>query len=345
MLQSLAGPSLLHRAGGDHRRLQSALPGLLCRQPRPAGIATWPSILADVEAFLSARGPLDVLQLSGGEPLLHPQLLEIIDECRKLPIQYIMINTNGRQLARDAALAAELARRKPRLELNLQLDGLDAASHVALRGADLLAEKQAALARVVEYELPTTLVCTVVQGVNEHESGAAVEARAANAHRPRHHLSAGHVGRPLPAGNQPLERTTLADVVRLLVQQSGGLLAAEDFNPLPCSDPNCCSFTYVARRRPMIPLTRIVKYEDHLDKLADRIAFDMGHANQCCGGKRRLEVGRFLPHRHQALHGCLYLRPGSHRRMLHTRRAVPGAGPCRSASSTPWSGQGRVKQL
>ena len=64
------------------------------------------SILADVEAFLSARGPLDVLQLSGGEPLLHPQLLEIIDLCRKLPIQYIMINTNGRQLARDAAFAA-----------------------------------------------------------------------------------------------------------------------------------------------------------------------------------------------------------------------------------------------
>ena len=34
----------------------------------------------------------------------------------------------------------------------------------------------------------------------------------------------------------------------------------------------------------MIPLTRIVKYEDHVDKLADRIAFDMSHASQCCGG-------------------------------------------------------------
>ena len=63
-----------------------------------------------------------------------------------------------------------------------------------------------------------------------------------------------------------------------------GLLAEDDFKPLPCSDPNCCSFTYVARRRPMIPLTRIVKYEDHLDSLADRMAFDMGHAGQCCGG-------------------------------------------------------------
>jgi hypothetical protein len=61
-------------------------------------------------------------------------------------------------------------------------------------------------------------------------------------------------------------------------------LAEDDFKPLPCSNPNCCSFTYVARRRPMIALTRIVKYEDHLDELADRLAFDMNHASQCCGG-------------------------------------------------------------
>ena len=242
------------------------------------------SVLADVEAFLAARGPLDVLQLSGGEPLLHPQLLEIIDKCRQLPIQYVMINTNGRELVRNAALAAELARRKPRLELNLQLDGLDAASHVALRGTDLVAEKRAALARVAEHELPTTLVCTVVQGVNESELGPLVQLGLQSPIiRGITFQPATWVGRYRPEID-PMRRTTLADVVRLLVQQSGGLLAAEDFNPLPCSDPNCCSFTYVARRKPMIPLTRIVKYEDHVEQLIDRIAFDMGHARQCCGG-------------------------------------------------------------
>jgi 7,8-dihydro-6-hydroxymethylpterin dimethyltransferase len=248
-----------------------------------------PSVMADVEAFLAARGPLDVLQLSGGEPLVHPKLLEIIDECRKLPITYIMIDTNGRQLARDAGLAAELARRTPRLELNLQLDGLDAASHVALRGAELLAEKQAALARSVEHRLPTTLVCTVVLGVNESELGPLLKLGLQTPIvRGITFQPATWVGRYEPDAN-PLERVTLADVIRLLVEQSGGLLAAEDFNPLPCSDPNCCSFTYVTRRRPMIPLTRIIKYEDHIEKLADRIAFDMTHAKQCCGGDLKMD--------------------------------------------------------
>jgi uncharacterized radical SAM superfamily Fe-S cluster-containing enzyme len=242
------------------------------------------AVVADVEQFIAARGPLDVLQLSGGEPLIHPQLLEIIDQCRKLPISHIMINTNGRRLARDADLAAELARRKPRLELNLQFDGLDAQSHVALRGGELLAEKQAALARAIEYELPTTLVSTIVQGVNETELGPLLKLGLETPMiRGITFQPATWSGRYGPAID-PMQRTTLTDVIRGLVGQSGGLLAEDDFKPLPCSNPNCCSFTYVARRRPMVPLTRIVKYEDHLDTLADRMAFDMGHASECCGG-------------------------------------------------------------
>ena len=242
------------------------------------------AVVADVERFIAARGPLDILQLSGGEPLIHPRILEIIDECRKLSVGHIMINTNGRMIARNAALVAELARRKPHLELNLQLDGLDAQSHVALRGTELLDEKRAALARAVEHQLPTTLVCTVVQGVNDGELGPLLKLGLQTPIvRGITFQPATWVGRYEP-DTDPMHRATLADVIRGLVEQCGGLLAEDDFKPLPCSDPNCCSFTYIARRRPMIPLTRIVKYEDHLDQISDRIAFDMNHANQCCGG-------------------------------------------------------------
>ena len=58
------------------------------------------SLCGDLERFLADRGPFDVLQLSGGEPLLHPDLLPIIDHCRTLPIKGLMINTNGLELLR-----------------------------------------------------------------------------------------------------------------------------------------------------------------------------------------------------------------------------------------------------
>lgn len=240
---------------------------------------------ADLEAFLAARGPLDVLQLSGGEPLLHPDLLSLVDHCQRLPVEQVVINTNGLELLRREGLAAQLAARRPGLQLFLQLDGLDAESHLALRGADLRAEKHAVLETIVRHNLPTNLACTVVRGVNEGQLGELL----------RLGLMTPQIGgityQPATWNGRfqraidPLDRVTMADVIRLLAQQSGGLLTEDDFRPLPCSNPNCCSFTYLARRRGAapLPLTRIAKYEEHMERLADRVNFKPDDARACCG--------------------------------------------------------------
>jgi uncharacterized radical SAM superfamily Fe-S cluster-containing enzyme len=247
------------------------------------------ALCADLDQFLAARGPLDVLQLSGGEPLLHPDLLPIIDHCHKLPIGHVMLNTNGLELARCEGLAAELAQRRPRLELSLQLDGLDAASHRTLRGADLAAEKQAVLETLVAHGLPTTLVCTVVKGVNETQVGALLRlGLATQAVRGITFQPATFNGRfDNPA--DPLDRVTLADVVHLIITQSGGLFAAEDFQPLPCSHPNCCGFTFALRApgRPVLPLTRAILLDRHLARLADRVNFNLDDARDCLGKSGR----------------------------------------------------------
>jgi len=242
-------------------------------------------ILADLEAFLAVRGPLDVLQFSGGEPLLHPDLLAIIDHCRRLPVEHVVINTNGLELLRNESLAAELAARCPRLHLFLQFDGLDAESHIALRGADLLARKRALLDLIVRHDLPTNLACTVVKGVNEGQLGDLFELGVRTPQiRGITYQPATWSGRFRRESN-PLDRVTLSDVIRLLAEQTGGVLAEDDFRPLPCSDPNCCSFTFVVRRAKGIPLplTRIARYEDHVERFADRLNFKLDDARACCG--------------------------------------------------------------
>jgi uncharacterized radical SAM superfamily Fe-S cluster-containing enzyme/prolipoprotein diacylglyceryltransferase len=248
-------------------------------------------LCTDLEAFLAARGPLDVLQLSGGEPLLHPDLLAIIDHCQRLPIKQVVINTNGLELIRSDGLAAQLAARRPRLQLFLQLDGLDAESHIALRGADLLARKRAVLDEVVRHDLITNLACTVVKGVNEGQLGDLLDLGLKTPQiRGITYQPATWSGRYNREIN-PMDRVTLADVIRLLAQQSGGLLTEDDFRPLPCSNPNCCDFTFVARRREAtpFPLTRIVKFENHVDRLADSVNFNLDDARACCGFGERPE--------------------------------------------------------
>jgi hypothetical protein len=246
---------------------------------------------ADLEVFLAVRGPLDVLQLSGGEPLLHPDLLRIIDLCRTLPIGHVMINTNGLELLRDDRLAGELARRRPRLELSLQLDGLDAESHRALRGADLLSEKRAILDKIAAHDIPTTLVCTVVKGVNERQLGELLQLGLDSPQLRGITFQPATWNGRFERATDALERVTLADVVRLLATQSGGLMTEDDFKPLPCSNPNCCSFTVIDRRclGRLVPLTRSAKYDNFVQRIADRIDFNLGDARACCGGQQRPE--------------------------------------------------------
>ena len=125
-----------------------------------------------------------------------------------------------------------------------------------LRGADLLAEKESVLQVIREFDLPTTLVCTVVRDVNETQFGPLLR-RGIEMPQVRGitYQPATWSGR-FDAAQDPLDRLTLADVIRLIVEQSDGLLAEGDFQPLPCGDPNCCSFTFVARQRPgaFVPL-------------------------------------------------------------------------------------------
>src|SRR5436305_5103898 len=98
-----------------------------------------------VDRAVQLEGVLDVLQLSGGEPTLHPELLRMVRYACEQPIQAVMINTNGVRLAHDRGLVERLAEMRDRLEIYLQFDGLDDSAYTALRGEKLLETKLAAL--------------------------------------------------------------------------------------------------------------------------------------------------------------------------------------------------------
>ena len=37
----------------------------------------------------------DVVQISGGEPTLHPDFFRVLEMCKERPIRHLMVNTNG----------------------------------------------------------------------------------------------------------------------------------------------------------------------------------------------------------------------------------------------------------
>src|SRR5437879_698168 len=106
-----------------------------------------------VDRYVALEGVADILQLSGGEPTLHPDLVRMVRYAYEQPIQAVMINTNGIRLAHDPALVEQLAPLRDQLEVYLQFDGLEERTYTRLRGEELLQVKRRALQVLEEYDL------------------------------------------------------------------------------------------------------------------------------------------------------------------------------------------------
>jgi len=194
--------------------------------------------LATVERMLDAvvanEGEPDVVQISGGEPTLHPDFFAILDAARQRPIKHLMVNTNGIRIAQDAEFVERLATYKPGIEIYLQFDSFKAEALQNLRGADLRRIRTEALAALEQHGISTTLVMTVKRGVNDDEIGAVIQ------HALTFRCVRGVTLQPVQdAGrNENYEgknnRLTVSGIRRAVAEQSN-LFALEDIVPVPCN--------------------------------------------------------------------------------------------------------------
>jgi 7,8-dihydro-6-hydroxymethylpterin dimethyltransferase len=227
-----------------------------------------------VDRYVHLEGIADVLQLSGGEPTLHPEIVRMVRYAYEQPIHVVMINTNGIRIAKDADLVQQLAEFRDRLEIYLQFDGFDDATSLALRGEKLTDIKLKALERLEAAGIRCTLVCTVDHRTNLHEVGRVLQFGLGRPGvRGVSYQLATYCGRHLPA--EDLERrVTMPDLAKALVTQTTGLLAETDFYPLPCAHPNCHLMAYLYRGgETPIPVSRLIDVTKHMDLIANSIVY------------------------------------------------------------------------
>ena len=227
-----------------------------------------------IDRLVQSEGRPEVLQLSGGEPTIHPEFIDILEYALAQPIDYIMINTNGLRFAKDDGLVATIAQHKQRMEIYFQLDGLNEETSIALRGESLVPQKLRALEKLGEAGVHVTLVATLQGGVNLDQIGPLV--RYATERDWVTGLSlqpATYSGRHyLP---EDLEnRVTFPDVIKAMEEQTEGMFQTKDFFPLPCAHPNCHQLCLAYRHADgLTPLTRFVNAKENLDLLANGISF------------------------------------------------------------------------
>jgi len=223
----------------------------------------------------------DMIQLSGGEPTIHPHFFAMVDLLFERGFHQVCINSNGIKLARPA-FAERLAKcmnrhTDDRIFVYLQFDGFEDSTYVRLRGReDLLQIKRRALDNCQAHGIRVHPVMTLTRDINDHEVGAFVRLAVENPALKNVVIQpAMYSGRYDNARRQ--DRLTLADTVTLICDQFG-VFSPEDFVPIPCSDPNCFSLAVAVRTgNGLLPVSRYFpRYEtwdsDEARDLIDRFS-------------------------------------------------------------------------
>jgi 7,8-dihydro-6-hydroxymethylpterin dimethyltransferase len=226
-----------------------------------------------VDALVASEGEPDLVQLSGGEPTLHPDFFAVLDAVRARPVRHVMVNTNGLRIAQEPDFAARLAEQKRGLEIYLQFDSLRRDALMELRGADLRRVRHEALENLERHNVSTTLVVTVKRGVNDDEIGEIV----------RHALDwrcvRGVTFQPVQdAGRnedfvKARDRIVLSEIRQRVVADSG-VFGDADMVPLPCN-PEAISIGYGLRNgRSVLPVTSLVPREEFVAVTPNTISFE-----------------------------------------------------------------------
>ncbi len=224
--------------------------------------------LEEIEAMLDCavrnEGEPEIVQVSGGEPTLHPQFFEVLDRAKARPIRHLMVNTNGLRIANEPGFAERLKAYEPHFELYLQFDSFQRTALMTLRAADLRGVHARALERLNELNLSTTLVVTVRRGVNDDELGAIVDFAVSQpcvrgvTFQPVQ--AAGRLERYEDGFSPDRDRLTLTEVRRRLLRQTDAF-EPEDIIPVPCHADSVAMAYALKRGGKLMPLTGMVDPE------------------------------------------------------------------------------------
>ena len=210
-----------------------------------------------LDCVVRNEGEPDVVQISGGEPTIHPEFFQILDAAKARPIKHLMVNTNGIKIAKDPEFARRLATYMPRFEVYLQFDSLTPGPLLALRGEDLTEVRKRALDRLNEHNISTTLVVTLKKGLNDDQIGGllefALKQRCVRGVTFQPVQSAGRLEDFDPAR----DRLTLGEVRQQILKQFP-LFKPQDVIPVPCH-PDCLAMAYALKLDGQtIPLTGMI---------------------------------------------------------------------------------------
>jgi len=255
--------------------------------------------------------PCNAVQLTGGEPTLREDLIEIIKMVKSHGIDHIQLNTDGIRLAHDPELARKV-REAGANTVYLSFDGVTEKTNPKNHW-----EIPLVVENCRKVGLGIVLVPTVINTVNDHELGDILKYGFKNIDivRSVNFQPVSLVGR-MPKEERERYRITISDLINRLEKQTDGQIKMEDFFPVPTamaisdfveaftkkpmyamsSHFACGAATYVFERGgEMVPVTRFIDVEGLLKYMKEKTQeLKAGKGKLLVGTKLLWNIGKFI---------------------------------------------------
>jgi len=219
---------------------------------------------------------MKIINITGGEPTLHPQLTQLIRMCHDADIHRITVSTHGLTFINDEKLLEELAALNTRMVLSF--DSFDDAVNDRMIGAKVLKAKLKILDQFEKYGIDTTLIPVIAKNVNDNELGMLMELlftrdciRSLEIHSMTF-TGQGGTGFDLDS------RITTFDIIEGIAKYSNGVIKVDDFLPSPCAHPLCYQTCYLLDTvdQGFVPFARFMSKDQIRTLLTDNLYMEPG---------------------------------------------------------------------
>jgi hypothetical protein len=216
-----------------------------------------PEMSRTVDWIVESSGPVDLINVTGGEPTLHPRILDILRCCKRPEIGRITMNSNGLRLSEDTDLCKALA--ELGVHVILSLNTLDSRISEKMHGKDIVRAKLQAIENLTRAGVKMTLLNVLMRGVNADSLSTVFDLMRGNdailSLTVQTMTYTGQGGGCWPKR----EHIPVDEAARIVCERSMGALSFEDFLPRPSAHPLCYLTCYMLKSgEKLLPFARFI---------------------------------------------------------------------------------------
>jgi uncharacterized radical SAM superfamily Fe-S cluster-containing enzyme len=213
-----------------------------------------------VDWIIESSQRVDLINITGGEPTLHPEIIGILRVCERPEIGRITMNSNGLRLAQDYELCKRLSEMGVCVILSFNTFDGDVCRH--LHGQDVTELKLRAIDNLSRAGVRMTLLNVMSNGTNEGAISGILDLMRENDNILSLTVQTmTYTGQ----GGGSFERTQHIPVdlaAHTVCEQSDGMLEFDDFITRPSAHPLCYLICYMLKTGDkMLPFVRFAPRE------------------------------------------------------------------------------------